>query len=128
MAATNQGSQEARPTPYGGPAKEVRDEVDVLRSDIASLANSVSKLASEKLGTAVGDAQATAEAKLGDLEQAIRRTSADLCANPGHISRSSADCLRCSCYYGVLAIMGTFRYRIRRNSNCRIDHRAHNSP
>lgn len=73
MAATNQGSQEARPTPYGGPAKEVRDEVDVLRSDIASLANSVSKLASEKLGTAVGDAQATAEAKLGDLEQAIRR-------------------------------------------------------
>ena len=73
MAATNQDYQGARPANDGGPVREVRDDIDALRSDIASLANSVSKLAGEKLGSAVGDAQAVAGEKLGDIETAIRR-------------------------------------------------------
>ena len=73
MAATNQDYQGARMAPNGGPGKEVRDDIDALRSDIASLANSVSKLAGEKFDSAVGDAQAVASERLGDIETAIRR-------------------------------------------------------
>ena len=73
MAATSQDPQANRSTSYGGPAKEVKDDVDALRSDIASLATSVSKLASEKVGGAAGEAQAMAKEKLGDIESAIRQ-------------------------------------------------------
>ena len=73
MAATSQDPLANRSTSYGGPAKEVKDDVDALRSDIASLASSVSKLASEKVGGAAGEAQAMAKEKLGDIELAIRQ-------------------------------------------------------
>ena len=58
MAATNQDYQGVKPAPNNGSARDVRDDMDALRSDIASLANSVSKLAGEKLV---------------DIETAIRR-------------------------------------------------------
>lgn len=73
MAATSQDPQTAKASNYGGPATAVKDDVEALRSDIASLADSVSKLASEKVGAAAGDAQAMAKEKLGDLESAIRQ-------------------------------------------------------
>ena len=73
MAATHQDYQGGKPSTNGGPARDVRDDVDALRSDIASLANSVSKLAGEELGSAVGDAQAVAGETLGDIETVIRR-------------------------------------------------------
>ncbi len=72
MATTNQDYQAARSASNGGTTKDVKDDIDALRSDIASLANSVSKLASEKLGTVVSDAEAMAGQKLGDVETMIR--------------------------------------------------------
>lgn len=73
MAATSQDPHVNKSTSYGGPTKEVQDDVEALRSDIASLASSVSKLASEKVGSAAGEAQAMAKEKLGDIESAIRQ-------------------------------------------------------
>jgi len=73
MATTNQDYQGANPRANGGLDKGVQDDIDALRVDIASLANSVSKLASEKLGAAAGDAQALAGEKLADVEGMIRR-------------------------------------------------------
>jgi ElaB/YqjD/DUF883 family membrane-anchored ribosome-binding protein len=73
LATTNQNTQGANPLPNGGPVKDVKDDIDALRGDIANLANSVSKLASDKFGTAAGDAQALAGEKLADVEGLIRR-------------------------------------------------------
>jgi ElaB/YqjD/DUF883 family membrane-anchored ribosome-binding protein len=73
MVTTSQDYQSARPASNGGPTKDVKDDIDALRSDIASLANSVSKLASEKIGTVVGDAETMAGQKLGDVEAMIRK-------------------------------------------------------
>ena len=73
MTATSEDYQDVKPAPNHGSARDVRDDMDALRSDIASLANSVSKLAGEKLGSAVGDAQTVAGEKLVDIETAIRR-------------------------------------------------------
>ncbi len=73
MAGTNYKSQDDSSASFSGAKKAVEDDVDSLRSDIANLASSVSKLASEKVGSAVGDAQAAAEQKLGDLESVIRK-------------------------------------------------------
>ena len=73
MAATSPDPLSTRPSTFGGPAKEVKDDVDALRSDIASLANSVSKLASQKMGSVAVDAQALATEKLSDVETAIRK-------------------------------------------------------
>lgn len=73
MAASSHDPQANKSTSYGGSAKEVQDDVDSLRKDIASLATSVSSLASEKVATAAGDAQAMAKEKLGDFESAIRQ-------------------------------------------------------
>jgi ElaB/YqjD/DUF883 family membrane-anchored ribosome-binding protein len=67
------GSSTAMP---GGTAHEVKDDVDAIRRDIASLADTVSKLATEKFGTAAHDVQASAEQKLGSLEAAIRKSPA----------------------------------------------------
>jgi ElaB/YqjD/DUF883 family membrane-anchored ribosome-binding protein len=72
MAATNQATQDGRTTSYGAAKREIGDEIDALRSDIASLASTVSRLATEKAGSALGDTQAIASEKLGDLEKAIR--------------------------------------------------------
>jgi ElaB/YqjD/DUF883 family membrane-anchored ribosome-binding protein len=58
----------------GTAAHEVKDDVDAIRRDIASLADTVSKLATEKFGTAAHDLQANAEQKLGSLEAAIRNS------------------------------------------------------
>jgi ElaB/YqjD/DUF883 family membrane-anchored ribosome-binding protein len=73
MAATNQDYEGARSSSNGGPARDVKDDIDSLRSDLASLANSVSNLAGDKLGAAVNDAQAIAGEKLSYVESAIRR-------------------------------------------------------
>jgi ElaB/YqjD/DUF883 family membrane-anchored ribosome-binding protein len=73
MAAPGPTFQDAQSTIYSGAKKAVGDDVDALRSDIASLASSVSKLATETLGSTVGDVQAKAGEKLGDLESTIRR-------------------------------------------------------
>jgi ElaB/YqjD/DUF883 family membrane-anchored ribosome-binding protein len=73
MAMPNQDYQGNKPSSNGGSAKNVGDDIDALRSDIASLANSVSKLASEKFGAAASDVQAVAGERLGDIEGAIRR-------------------------------------------------------
>lgn len=54
-------------------ANEVGDNVTALREDIASLADSVKRLAAEQIGTSVEDVQDKATEKLGDLEAAIRR-------------------------------------------------------
>ena len=73
MAMPNQDYQGNKPSSNGGAAKTVGDDIDALRSDIASLANSVSKLAGEKLGSAASDMQAVTGERLGDIETAIRR-------------------------------------------------------
>jgi ElaB/YqjD/DUF883 family membrane-anchored ribosome-binding protein len=73
MALPNQDHQATRSSSNGGNGKSVGDDIDALRSDIASLANSVSKLAGETFGTAAADAQAVAGERLGDIETAIRR-------------------------------------------------------
>jgi len=54
-------------------SNEVGDNVTALREDIASLAASVKRLASEQIGTSVEDVQDKAMEKVGDLEAAIRR-------------------------------------------------------
>lgn len=62
------GTSGARPT-----TSEVGDNVQALREDIASLAESVKRLAAEQLGSSVEDIQDKAKEKVGDLEAAIRR-------------------------------------------------------
>ena len=73
MVATNRDYQGVRSSFNGGPASDVKDDIDSLRSDIASLANSVSSLASDKISAAVSDAQVIAGDKLSYVESAIRR-------------------------------------------------------
>ena len=88
MAGTSHKTPDDNFTSYSGAKKAVEDDVDALRSDIANLASSVSKLANETFGGAVGNAQATAEAKLGDLESAIRKNptqSAAIAAGLGFV-------------------------------------------
>jgi ElaB/YqjD/DUF883 family membrane-anchored ribosome-binding protein len=73
MAAMNQDYQASKAGSNGGTSRDVKDDIDSLRTDIASLANSVSRLAGEKLGGAVEDVQAVASQKLGGLESSIRQ-------------------------------------------------------
>jgi ElaB/YqjD/DUF883 family membrane-anchored ribosome-binding protein len=54
-------------------ANDVSDNVSALREDIASLAESVKRLASEQLGSSVEDVQDKAKEKIGDIEATIRR-------------------------------------------------------
>lgn len=54
-------------------SSEVGDNVQALREDIASLAESVKRLATEQLGSSVEDIQDKAKEKVGDVEAAIRR-------------------------------------------------------
>jgi len=87
MTASQQDFQATRPGASGA-SQNVRDDIDSLRSDIASLANSVGRLASDRLGTVASDAQDAAQQRLGDVEQAIRRNptqSALLAAGIGFV-------------------------------------------
>ena len=72
MAAPGPMSQNVQSTLQGGAKKSVAEDVDALRSDIASLASSVGRLATETVGGSVVEAQAKAGEKLGDIEKAIR--------------------------------------------------------
>jgi ElaB/YqjD/DUF883 family membrane-anchored ribosome-binding protein len=54
-------------------ASEVGDNVTALRQDIASLAESVKRLAAEQIGSSVEEVQDKAMEKVSDLEAAIRR-------------------------------------------------------
>jgi len=54
-------------------ASDVGDNVQSLRDDIASLAESVKRLAAEQLGSNMEDVQDKAKEKIGDIESAIRR-------------------------------------------------------
>jgi ElaB/YqjD/DUF883 family membrane-anchored ribosome-binding protein len=54
-------------------ASDVGDNVQALRDDISSLAESVKRLASEQLGSSVEDLQDKAKEKVSDVEAAIRR-------------------------------------------------------
>jgi len=54
-------------------ASDVGDNVQALRDDIASLAESVKRLASEQFGSSVEDMQDKAKEKVSDVEAAIRR-------------------------------------------------------
>jgi ElaB/YqjD/DUF883 family membrane-anchored ribosome-binding protein len=73
MAATGSGTREVGSSAYGSPTQKVKDDADAIRRDIASLADTVSKLASEKIGAASNDIQASAELKLESLESSIRK-------------------------------------------------------
>ena len=73
MAIPGQTNQNVHSPVQGNTKKSVSDDIDVLRSDIASLASSVGKLATEAVGTTAADAKVMAGEKLGDLESAIRR-------------------------------------------------------
>jgi ElaB/YqjD/DUF883 family membrane-anchored ribosome-binding protein len=68
-------------------ASDVSDNVTALREDVASLAESVKRLATEQLGT-VEEMQDKAMEKVGDLEAAIRRNpsqSAMIAAGVGFV-------------------------------------------
>ena len=54
-------------------ASDVGDNVQALREDIASLAESVKRLAAEQFGSSVEDMQGKAKEKVSDVEAAIRR-------------------------------------------------------
>jgi ElaB/YqjD/DUF883 family membrane-anchored ribosome-binding protein len=69
---TNPAANDARSSMYGTPDREVEDDVAALRRDIASLASTVSSLASDKFGATIGEVQKNAEQKLGSVEAAIR--------------------------------------------------------
>jgi ElaB/YqjD/DUF883 family membrane-anchored ribosome-binding protein len=68
------GSQESRSgSSYRSSTGEVADNVTALRNDIANLADSVKRLASDQLGASAAEVQDKAMEKIGDLEGAIRR-------------------------------------------------------
>ena len=77
--ASDQGTPGARSA-----ATDVGDNVQALREDISSLADSVKRLATEQLGSSVGDVQDMAKEKISDIEASIRR-------NP---SQAALDCRR----------------------------------
>ena len=54
-------------------ASDVGDNVAALRQDIASLAESVKRLAAEQVGSSVEDVEDKAKETIGDIEARIRR-------------------------------------------------------
>jgi len=54
-------------------ASDVGDNVAALRQDIASLAESVKRLAAEQIGSSVEDVQDKAKETISDIEASIRR-------------------------------------------------------
>lgn len=73
MSASNIDPFAPRASASADPAKDLRDDLDALRGDIANLASSVSKLATDTMGAAAGNAQAMAKEKLSDFESAVRQ-------------------------------------------------------
>ena len=71
FSSSNRGSDSTPGTRSA--ATDVGDNVQALREDIASLADSVKRLAAEQIGTSVEDVQDKAKEKIGDVEAAIRR-------------------------------------------------------
>ncbi len=49
------------------------DSYDAIKGDIASLAESVKKLAADQMGPAVSNAQDQMKQKIGDIETSIRK-------------------------------------------------------
>lgn len=61
------------PAPSRNSAPDPADSYDTLKGDIANLADSVKKLATEHMGAAVEGAQDQAKQRLGDIEASIRK-------------------------------------------------------
>jgi ElaB/YqjD/DUF883 family membrane-anchored ribosome-binding protein len=55
------------------PTPDPADSYEALKGDIASLTDSVKKLAAEHMGSAVEGAQDQVKQKLGDMESSIRK-------------------------------------------------------
>lgn len=54
-------------------AASAADSYDQIKADIGTLTDSVKKLATEQMGSAVGGAQDQMKQKLGDMESMIRK-------------------------------------------------------
>lgn len=61
------------PAPSRSSAPGPADNYDALKGDIANLADSVKRLATEHMGSAVEGAQDQAKQRLGDIEKSIRK-------------------------------------------------------
>jgi ElaB/YqjD/DUF883 family membrane-anchored ribosome-binding protein len=70
---TTRSSDQGTPSARSAAAADVGDNVQALRDDISSLAESVKRLATEQLGSSVGDVQDMAKEKISDIEASIRR-------------------------------------------------------
>jgi ElaB/YqjD/DUF883 family membrane-anchored ribosome-binding protein len=73
FSSTTRASDQGTPSARSAAAADVGDNVQALREDISSLAESVKRLASEQLGSSVGDVQDMAKEKISDIEASIRR-------------------------------------------------------
>jgi ElaB/YqjD/DUF883 family membrane-anchored ribosome-binding protein len=73
FSSTARGSDQSTTGGARSAASEVGDNVTALRDDIASLADSVKRLAAEQIGSGVEDVQDKAKEKIGDIEASIRR-------------------------------------------------------
>jgi ElaB/YqjD/DUF883 family membrane-anchored ribosome-binding protein len=71
MATPNYGSTGTQSSRTSTP--EPTDTYEALKGDIASLTDSVKKLATEHMGSAVEGAQDQVKQKLGDMESSIRK-------------------------------------------------------
>ena len=71
MATPNYGSPGTQSSRTA--SSDPTDSYEVLKGDIASLTDSVKKLASEHMGSAVEGAQDQVKQKLGDMESSIRK-------------------------------------------------------
>ncbi len=60
-------------SPAQKPEAQASDSYDAIKTDIASLADTVKKLATEQMGSAVGNAQDQVKQSLGDIESSIRK-------------------------------------------------------
>ena len=61
------------PASSRGSAPDPNDSYEALKGDIATLADSVKKLATEHMGSAVDGAQDQVKQRLGDIESSIRK-------------------------------------------------------
>lgn len=55
------------------PATDAADSYDAIKSDISHLTETVKKLATEQMGSAVEGAQDQVKQRLGDIESTIRK-------------------------------------------------------
>ena len=73
FSSTTRASDQGTPSARSAAATDVGDNVQALREDISSLAESVKRLATEQLGSSVGNVQDMAKEKISDIEASIRR-------------------------------------------------------